>query len=83
MKGLKQFYVAKFRGKIKKYIRVESFSIEEAIEDILTRVPQKDEGYVKIYKVNFITSKSVLVKKILILCELFMQKQEEKPVIHY
>ncbi|MBD3213922.1 MAG: hypothetical protein GF311_15030 [Candidatus Lokiarchaeota archaeon] len=82
MKGLKQFYVAKFRGKIKKYIRVESFSIEEAIEDILTRIPQKDDGVLKIYKVNFITSKSVLVKKILILSELFTQQQEEKALIY-
>jgi hypothetical protein len=82
MKGLKQFYVAKFKGKIKKYIRVESFSIEEAIEDILTRIPQKDDGVLKIYKVNFITSKSVLVKKILILSELFTQQQEEKALIY-
>jgi len=81
MKGLKQFYIAKFKGKIKKYLRVESFSIEEATEDILERVPNNDDGVLKIYKVNFNTSKSILVKKILILSELFIEEKEEKAKI--
>lgn len=82
MKGLKQFYVAKFKGKIKKYLRVESFSIEDAIEDTLERIPKNDDGFIKIYKVNFITSKSILVKKILVLSELFIEEKEEKAIIY-
>jgi len=81
MKGIKKFYVAKFNGRIKKYLRVGSFSKEEAITEILKKIPQIDNGVLKIYMVNIFNGKEKLIKKILILSELFLTKAESKALV--
>ncbi|TXT62097.1 MAG: hypothetical protein BAJALOKI1v1_1030013 [Promethearchaeota archaeon] len=82
MNANRPLYVAKWSGRIKPYLRVESFSVENAIEDVLARISQDDEGSLKIYKVNLISGDRKLVKRILILTELFLTEREEKAIVH-
>ena len=82
MNAIKPLYIGKFTGRIKTYLRVESFSVEDAIDDTLARLAHDDEVFLKIYKVNLISGDRKLVKKVLILSELHLSEREETTIIH-
>ncbi len=82
MNGMKPFYIGKFRGRIKSYLKVESFTVDDVIEDVLARIPRDDDGELKIYKINIISGEKRLVKKVLIINELFISEREERTLIH-
>jgi len=82
MKGIKPFYIGKFKGRIKSHLKVEGFTVDDIIDDILALIPRDDDGELKIYKINIISGERRLVKKVLIISELFISEREERTLIH-
>jgi hypothetical protein len=70
------FYIGRFYGNIRKNLKVENYSIESVIEDTLKQLSKNEDGELKIYKINFSTRERRLVKKVLIVSELFLSKEE-------
>ncbi|TFF88359.1 MAG: hypothetical protein EU548_08960 [Promethearchaeota archaeon] len=81
MKRTRKYYKAIFTGKIKKDLRVDRFSKQEVIRELLDRIPEKDDGEILLYEVDFLTDEKRLQKKILVVSELFIEGLGDTPYI--
>jgi hypothetical protein len=81
MPRTRKYYKAIFNGKIKKHLRIDRFSKAEAIRELLGRIPEKDDGEILLYEVDFLTDEKKLKKKILVVSELFIEGLGEIPYI--
>ena len=68
-------------GKKINNLRVDRYNVKDVLDIILSHIPKDDEGEIYIYEIDFKTRKRKLCKKILIVNELFLKKQEIIPII--
>ncbi|MEJ2276195.1 MAG: hypothetical protein P8Y70_00375 [Candidatus Lokiarchaeota archaeon] len=76
MKRTKKYYNAIFKGKIKKRIRVDRFSEEDVLSEILELIPKEDDGEISIYNVDFLTDEKTLIKRIIVASELYLEEEK-------
>ena len=62
-------------------MKFESFSFSEVLEELLDNIPSNDDGIIEIYKVDFFTDKKALIKKYLIVSELFLEERQLETLI--
>ncbi|MBD3194026.1 MAG: hypothetical protein GF317_03155 [Candidatus Lokiarchaeota archaeon] len=75
MQSTKKFYKASFKGKVRKYLRIERFSSEEVIEEILEKIPEDDDGIIELFEVDFFSNEKKLIKRFLVVSELFFEDE--------
>lgn len=80
MERYKKFYKATFDGKIKRNLRIDRFSLDEVVREILEFIPRNDDGIIEIYEIDFHTNQKKFYKKIVVANELFLTKQESIPI---
>ena len=80
MERYKKFYKATFDGKIKKNLRIDRFSLEDAMREILEIIPLHDEGKIEVYEIDFNSNRKKFYKKYLVFNELFLTEQESIPI---
>ncbi len=80
MERYKKFYKAQFEGKIKKKVRIDRFSLEEVVREILEYIPREDDGVIEIYEIDFRTNKKSLLKRIIVANELHLTRHESIPL---
>ncbi len=76
MSIFKKFYLAKFRGKLRQNLRFENFSLDEALQELLDHIPLNDDGIIEVYKIDFFTDKKTLIKKFVLVSELFLTERK-------
>ena len=80
MERYKKFYKATYEGKKKKNLRIDRFSLDEVVREILQYIPKNDDGIIEIYEIDFQTNEKRFFKRIVVANELFLSKDESMPV---
>jgi hypothetical protein len=77
MKKTRKYYNAVFKGKINKCLRVDRFSQEDVLREILELIPENDDGEIFLYEVDFLTDETKLIRTIILVSELFLENENE------
>ena len=80
MELYKKFYKGIFEGKKKKELRINRYTMEDVISEILTYIPKNDEGILHIQEVDFKTKERKSIKTIIIVNDLYLDETEEIPL---
>ena len=80
MELYKKFYKVIFKGKNKKNLRINRYTMEDVMKEIFSYIPENDEGVLEIQEINFKTKKRKTIKRIVIVNELFLTKKEKLPI---
>ena len=76
----KKFYKGIFEGKKKKELRINRYTMEDVISEILTYIPKNDEGILEIQEVDFKTKERKNIKTVIIVNDLNLDDEEEIPL---
>ncbi|MFX1237201.1 MAG: hypothetical protein ACFFAS_15345 [Promethearchaeota archaeon] len=77
MELYKKFYKGIFEGVQKKSLRINRYSMEDVLKEIFSYIPKNDEGILKIQEIDFKTKEQKLLKEIIIVNELSLEKPEK------
>ena len=80
MELYKKFYKGVFEGKKKKGLRINRYTMEDVITEILTYIPKNDEGILEIQEVDFKTKERKNIKTVIIVNDLDLTEKEELPL---
>ncbi len=84
MELYKRFYKGVFQGSKKKELRINRYTMEDVISEILTYIPKNDEGILEIQEVDFKTKEKRNIKTIMIINDLFLDDiKEEEEVLKF
>ncbi|MFX1277492.1 MAG: hypothetical protein ACFFBP_04185 [Promethearchaeota archaeon] len=79
MELYKKFYKGVFEGKKKKGLRINRYSMEDVITEILTYIPKNDEGILEIQEIDFKTKERKNIKTVIIVNELDLTETDDFP----
>ncbi len=70
MQSYNKFYRAIFKGKGKKSLKINRYTMEEVVKAIMDYIPKDDEGIIEIFEIDFNTKQEKCQKRILMINEL-------------
>ncbi|MHA1688046.1 MAG: hypothetical protein ACTSUN_01735 [Promethearchaeota archaeon] len=70
MQSYNKFYRAIFKGKVKKSLKINRYTMEEVVKAIMEYIPENDEGIIEIFEIDFDTKQEKSQKRILMINEL-------------
>ena len=80
METYKKFFKGIFEGKKKKNLRINRYTEEEVLKGIMEYIPKNDEGVLEIHEIDFKTKERKIIKKVLIVNELWLTETEAVPI---
>ena len=75
MELYKKFYKGVFEGKSKKNLRINRYTVEDVLKEIFSYIPENEEGLLEIQEIDFKTKERRIIKRIIIVNELFLTKK--------
>ena len=80
MELYKKFYKGIFEGKNKKNLRLNRYTIEDLMREIFAYIPENDEGILEIQEIDFKTKEKKIIKRVLIINDLFLNPPKKVPL---
>jgi len=80
MELYKKFYKGIFEGKKKKNLRINRYSADDVLKEILSYIPKNDEGIIEILEIEFKTKEMKLIKRIIIVNDLYLDSKDSIPL---